>query len=199
MASTAVRRFTISDMMIVVPAAAVGAVILRAYLPGHYAQLGRLPTLIGDRWGFWRFYVWIQGPGSCLVVPLMAAAIGLRLRSPRPRWSRLVRQPGFVACVAVLVSAIPGLVWTATIYHRPGFREADGFRPAWTTTLEFAGTAVLGSWFALALSRRWRPECSWIDRLGRILGLYWLLLLFTFFALQWLDMLQRTFSLGGAP
>jgi len=32
------------------------------------------------------------------------------------------------------------------------------------------GGAVIGAWLALALTGRWRPEPSWIDRLGRIVG-----------------------------
>ena len=34
--------------------------------------------------------------------------------------------------------------------------------------------AVLGTWSLLICNRRWRPEQSWIDRLGRCLGIYWL-------------------------
>lgn len=126
----------------------------------------------------------------------MAAVIGLRLRRPRPRWRRLGSQPGFVACVAMLVTLIPGLLWIATIYHRPGFRRPLGFEQAWGCVIEWADSAVLGAWFALVVSRRWRPERSWIDRLGRILGLYWLLLIFAWFALQWVDLLGRRLPLG---
>ena len=32
---------------------------------------------------------------------------------------------------------------------------------------------VAGAWLALALSRSWRPEPCWIDRIGRILGICW--------------------------
>ena len=32
---------------------------------------------------------------------------------------------------------------------------------------------MLGAWLALLLARRWHPEPSWIDRMGRALGLYW--------------------------
>jgi hypothetical protein len=51
---------------------------------------------------------------------------------------------------------------------------------------------------ALAFSRRWRPEPSWIDRLGRVLGLYWLLMLLMIFALQWIQRLQHLLYQGGA-
>jgi hypothetical protein len=34
--------------------------------------------------------------------------------------------------------------------------------------------AVAATWSLLLVNRRWHPERSWIDRLGRFLGLYWL-------------------------
>jgi hypothetical protein len=36
------------------------------------------------------------------------------------------------------------------------------------------GFAVLGGWAVLVLSGRWRPEPSWIDRAGRIIGATWI-------------------------
>jgi hypothetical protein len=36
------------------------------------------------------------------------------------------------------------------------------------------GFAILGGWVALVLSGRWRPEPSWIDRAGRIIGVTWI-------------------------
>jgi hypothetical protein len=36
------------------------------------------------------------------------------------------------------------------------------------------GYAVAGVWMVLAISGRWRPEKSWIDRGGRVLGLTWI-------------------------
>jgi hypothetical protein len=36
------------------------------------------------------------------------------------------------------------------------------------------GWTVAAIWLLLALSGRWRPEPSWIDRLGRLLGVVWI-------------------------
>lgn len=36
------------------------------------------------------------------------------------------------------------------------------------------GYTVAAIWMLLALSGRWRPERSWIDRLGRLLGVAWI-------------------------
>jgi hypothetical protein len=38
------------------------------------------------------------------------------------------------------------------------------------------GPAVAAVWLVLALSGRWRPERSWIDRLGRFLGVTWIVI-----------------------
>jgi hypothetical protein len=40
--------------------------------------------------------------------------------------------------------------------------------------LEPVPVAILGAWSALAICGRWSPEPSWIDRLGRILGVFWI-------------------------
>jgi hypothetical protein len=34
--------------------------------------------------------------------------------------------------------------------------------------------AVVVAWVILLLSGRWRSEPSWIDRLGRALGVFWI-------------------------
>jgi hypothetical protein len=186
-----IRRFTIADVMILVAAAAVGTLVLRSYLPGLSRQLGLIPTFAPDPWGLWWAHLWLHGPGSCLVVPWMAAVIALRLRRPRPRLIRF--QPGFVACLAGMASLVPGVVWFATIRHRPGFQRADGFEQAWAIMTQWTDTAVLGAWIALLWTRKWRPEPSWIDRMGRALGLYWVLLLIGFHALQWSQAIQNLF------
>lgn len=36
------------------------------------------------------------------------------------------------------------------------------------------GPAVAAVWVVLAVAGRWRPERSWIDRLGRLLGVLWI-------------------------
>jgi hypothetical protein len=186
------RRFTIADVMILIVAAALGTLFLRSHLPGFSSQLTYIPTLYPDPWGVWRALYWLSGPGSCFVVPWMAAMIVIRLRRPRPRLIRF--QPGFVACVAVMVALFPGLVWFATICHRPGFQQASGFEQAWTISNQWTSTAVPGAWLGLFLARKWRPEPSWIDRMGRALGLYWIILLCAFFGYEGVQAIERFLS-----
>ena len=178
--------------MILVVAAALGTLFLRSYLPGFSRQLADIPTFGPDSWGVWRAYWWLYGPGSCFVVPWMAALIVIRLRRPRPRLIRF--QPGFVACVAVMVTLVPGLAWFATICQRPGFQGPQGFEQAWAISTHWTSTAVIGAWLGLYLAGKWRPEPSWIDRMGRALGLYWIILNFVFMGYQAVQAIERFLS-----
>ncbi len=58
------------------------------------------------------------------------------------------------------------------------------FRAIHTTATTSIGFAVIASWVALALARRWRSERGWIDRAGRAVGLLWIVLLFLRFHLR---------------
>jgi hypothetical protein len=42
------------------------------------------------------------------------------------------------------------------------------------TSAQAAGLAVLISWLILQLGGRWRSEASWVDRLGRAIGVAWI-------------------------
>ena len=152
------------------------------------------------------FAGWIKSLWGCLVLASPFAMIwtlailGLRLRRPRDRWRRLVRQPGQVAgLMAALVLAVcmvgfatmcvrvigqPTLwIWTAKysggggawMGWPPGYLlfETDHF----LDTMAMIGVAVAASWVLLLLSRQWRPERSWIDRAGRGLGWFWIAIL----------------------
>jgi hypothetical protein len=190
------RRISIADVMLIVPAAAIATLLLRHYMPGFNLQLAYIPTIAPDPYGLWRAHYWLHGPGSCLVVPWMAATIAIRLRRPRPRLIRY--QPGFVACVAVMVSLLPGLAWILTIRHRPGFQKPGSFEQVWAITTHWTETAVVGAWIALLLSRKWRPEPSWIDRMGRGLGFYWIIQLFALLALNWMQAIRNSLA-GWTP
>jgi hypothetical protein len=144
---------------------------------------------------------------SPFVVAWTLAILGLRLRRPRAPWRRLVRQPGLVAglmAALVLVLRLPGF---ATMCLRlmgqpnlglrnitsigggsigrgggavitklpPGYFwfDFDHF----LNTMAMIGVAVGSSWVLLLVSGRWRPERSWIDRAGRVLGWFWIAIL----------------------
>ena len=39
------------------------------------------------------------------------------------------------------------------------------------------GLAVASAWLLLAIGKRWQSEPSWIDRLGRFMGFYWIVMI----------------------
>ena len=110
-------------------------------------------------------------PLSWMVVALSSVGRGPGRRRPRP--------PGLAACVGVIVAtgislsfwvhvvitSIPGIGWADEPWEFIAQQIIDPTPPA---------IAVGSVWAVLALDRRWRPEPGWLDRLGRILGAYWL-------------------------
>jgi len=95
------------------------------------------------------------------LVGMTFAVIWSRIRRPRPTWPTIARQPGFVACVAAPAGFL--------VFLEANYLGAH-FRP------ELAiGGAVATAWLLLAVGRRWAAERSWIDRLGRLAGVGWLL------------------------
>jgi len=103
----------------------------------------------------------------------------LRFRGPRPRWWRLVRQPGvavgFVAILAWLAGAIVMIRWGADEHHGTPDWVALGYVQLSSATM-LGGFGVLVTWAGTVLDGRWRPEGSWIDRMGRALGVGWIAL-----------------------
>ena len=105
--------------------------------------------------------------------------LALRFRRPRPRRRHLMRQPGAVACFSMVVGCVLALVPFAL---RHLFEVANG--SPWSQPIDVeklllfgppvCGSTVLGSWTSLLLRAGWRPEPSWVDRAGRLLGLFWI-------------------------
>jgi hypothetical protein len=116
-----------------------------------------------------------------------AALLSARLIHPRPPRRRLMRQPGMVASIAALVAH--SFFWLAILAMLPArsgwFREGLGVSlnefvlDVCSNTLVLMpyhpGLAVAAAWTIQAASGRWRPERSWVDRAGRLMGAMWIL------------------------
>jgi hypothetical protein len=112
--------------------------------------------------------------GGPIVLVETLGFLTVRLRQPRPRWRRVMAQPGTVSCVAAM-----GFLMFIAVFLGPVI-AADRFLEVATNGLvEFlptpVGGAVAMAWMILALSQRWRYEPGWIDTLGMMLGCYWVL------------------------
>ena len=115
--------------------------------------------------------------GIILSVPLAAmwtfTTLALQLRHPRYPLRRSLRQPGMAACCAATMALALGCFLVAcSMQRRPDIFSARiimGFGlPA------MAGSAVTAVWTLAVLLGAYRASSDWLDRLGRLLGLYWM-------------------------
>jgi hypothetical protein len=203
---TTTRKFLVSDAIVLVAATAVGLAVVKthhaAMTPLRWTPpFSDVPRFLGWVEGVGVCLVL----ASPFAMAWTLAILGLRLRRPRAPWRRLVRQPGLVAglmAALVLVVRLTGFatmclrvmgqpnlaVWNVAgaggigrgggvfIGLPPGYLlwfDSDHF----LNTMAMIGVAVGSGWVLLLLSGRWRPEPSWIDRAGRVLGWFWIAIL----------------------
>ena len=190
------RPFTLLDAMILVGSAALGMGVTRWLDPT--GSLWALIKAIASNFA-WEWNLFDQAVPGLLIFAMPAAVtmtlgvLALRLRKPRPRWRRLARQPGIVAYFALalswvaagayaVVGALSNVPTVATPATAPGLPPGTSF--AWVLLSyhqEFtvlgsvlAGFAVVVAWATMILVGRWRPEPTWLDRLGRLVGVAWM-------------------------
>ncbi len=114
------------------------------------------------------------------VGPIGIAVLVCRLLPPRPRFRRFMREPGFVALLAatlVLLAWLPPFAFNLVKKFRQGVNpSAAGLALEFITQNIANGIAcaVMASWVALYFSGRWRANRDWTDRLGRLLGVFWI-------------------------
>ena len=163
------RTFNLLDAMVLIAATAAGFAVMRNCSPEEFtSQYTPIPP---PTWLNWSSVV----ASNCALYlsPIPAAwtvaTLLLRFRSPRPPLRRLMRQPGAVAACA----AAPGIAIGAAHYLLELHDAYSVHSAPFRDTTYALGWAVGASWIVLALSGRWRPERSWLDRLGLALGVYW--------------------------
>jgi len=166
------RPFTLGDAMIFMIALALGLAIarhgiiiivdtIRSVPQSHFrtwagtVQLGRFLNIVVLNFLFF----------------LLPAFLIVRLKRPHAPLRSVICQPGFAACAAPVVffiASLPLALLTAAGLAGQ-FIVITG-----QILLAIAGPLV---WIFLIAMRRWHPEPSWIDRLGRILGALWMIIL----------------------
>lgn len=171
--STMPRRhaFTILDGIVLVAVMAVGLTLAR-----NFWAFGDAASYMRDMREPQKSANLFASVSSRFVCPAMLGLLIIRLRRPRPPLRRLVAQPGLAACLAGTVAMVAGgaVVLSLTLFRTVGISSRD--QTYWPIFIDRIWPAVIAAWVALILVGRWRPERSWIDRAGRALGAYWIVL-----------------------
>jgi len=179
------RKFTLLDAMVLVAATAVG---LGWFVAEHGPELREIRAFSDDWFGRLRRVVTVLALSIPFAVSWTSAVLALRLRRPRPSRPRLACQPGAVACaVALMAFAVQKVLRAVSVpvaYCLSDPRTWSGWADDWERSgrdlhvmIQLPGFAVLASWLVLRLGGRWRAERSWVDRAGRALGLWWVVLI----------------------
>lgn len=164
------RPFTLSDAMIFIVALGLGLAIARP------AIVLITDTIISDP--RWRFQT-LAGAVSLgrmlnivllnFLLFLLPAFLIVRLKRPRAAFRSMICQPGFAACAAPVVVA---LVTVPFALLAPSGLAGQVIEIVGQVLLVAAGPLA---WVFLFATRRWNLEPSWIDRVGRILGVLWMI------------------------
>lgn len=154
------RRFTIVDGMVLVAATAFGLAGNRLVISGGMTPFEAItPCLLA-----WTF-----------------AVLALNLLKPKRNFRLLARKFGFIACavspVGLLLAANEMFYdYVNKYYIRPPFQDFF-FVSIMYDTEGVNGSLVAGSWVALFLCGHRKMRADWLEWLGRVLGLLWVVLL----------------------
>lgn len=168
------RPFTMLDAMGVVLATGLGLGVIKAAGFDRWPESGTFRSIITD------YTAW----AVCLTLPMLAAwtvvCLSLRWHNAETRRRNRAWPPGMLACAAATAALLYTSTWTILYAVKWGAARAldKGFLPTPTgfcwQLAQDVGPWVAAVWLGAVLLRRWRPEPTWLDRLGRGLGLAWI-------------------------
>lgn len=179
---TAARRFQVRDSLVLVVAAALMLSANRSVdwlWVSHYANGGILHSF--------NSHENTRVACSMAAIDLSLCLLCSVLLRPNDRARLRYGAPGLLvhlvilAAVAVRVAERAANAGLHALFGlKLGF-PGQGWRFSLLTALnrEFprdATMAILAGWLALAVVGRWKPERAWDDRLGRFLGIAWVIL-----------------------
>jgi hypothetical protein len=175
------RPFRLGDGMVLVAATAVAFAIFRQSPLGTFGF-----STFGGAGEQWLFY-WMH---RAVPFPAMwsLAVLALAVFDRGTVRRRRLRHAGVVACIAAVVALALTTLIASSFYVLHVLEEVRVIPRIFTHARnthamppfanapmeEIVGAAVLGAWSAMAASGRWRCQRSWIDRTGRVLGIFWI-------------------------
>jgi hypothetical protein len=166
------RRFTLLDALVLIAATAGGFAIIRFSQESSFPGELVMPPL--ERFLFeagWTFDYRIPPVLVCLSLATALCA----LRSPQSLRKPLIRSPGVIACLLVVLVVVME-TGRNFITHLVRHRQDPFLEMATVNWAYVSRQAVLVAWIAVRLSGRWRPVRGWPDRLGRWIGWTWLIM-----------------------
>jgi hypothetical protein len=119
-----------------------------------------------------------------MLAPWTLLLIALRVRAPRRSWRRIWRQPGMAACLAAVFgwcwSLVALLLATDVGYVARSRRvitaEEWAQKYLGDEVFMYVGLAVAAAWLVQYFSGRWRRPVDWIDVMGRVVGVLWIVI-----------------------
>jgi len=179
--SAVYRKFTLSDVMVLVAATAIG-------MAGYRSVVASFPffhapsTVQAYHGGTLRLNILCSVP---IIAVWSFAVLALQIRWPRPAFHLLARQPGFGACQAALLwtmfAVLGVLIRKLSLLTTSPPRQLEDwdllFRLQCMSVVGGVGPTVIAIWWLMALSRRRHsPSHAWAENLGRALGVLWIML-----------------------
>jgi hypothetical protein len=177
MPALACRRFTLAEAMLLVAATAPGLVLLRiAAGLGLFTDDPRSEAPPSRQ-----FIEHLSVFGGCILFPLALAVLVLSLRDRRPVRRDVIQGSGFVARVAVAISAIlPVARFLVRVGTAPAADISNAlplnFNNMFGSLEKDACLMIVGAWLALAVTGRWQLGPSWTSRLGCVIGVCFVLM-----------------------
>ncbi len=159
------RRFSLLDAMALVAATAVGLALHRAF----WSEAPPFVQARDPRGILLRVMIFL----TPLAAMWTAAVLALSTRPRQRRWRRVFLRPGAAVCCAAVSALVVGIavLGFGLGAGSPYFLISSLMLFGLPTT---AGATVVSTWILLILVQGYRPSADWADRLGRLLGLYWM-------------------------
>lgn len=172
------RRFTLSDVAILIAAAALGIVQLRYVVDMNLSSLRRpngSPMARIDQYVLMAIHY-----AAPVLFTLSLAALAISLLPSRPPLSRLAREPGFVALAIIALSifyyAIHLVSRVVANYYSGPLLSSSHYLWMLANCLLSTGWDVAVAWFVLALQGNWKHRPIPTEVLGMILGFIYIII-----------------------